>query len=69
MSRLKPRKDIVTAARADAERAAEIGEEDIRKSVPRRLQTPTEQIDAAEKAAIRQIKDRAVTWRWLRRGT
>jgi F-type H+-transporting ATPase subunit b len=53
--------DIVTAARADAERAAEVAKEDIRKSVARRLQTATEQIDAAEKAAIRQIKDRAVT--------
>lgn len=53
--------DIVTAARADAERAAEVAKEDIRKSLARRLQTATEQIDAAEKAAIRQIKDRAVT--------
>ena len=53
--------DIVSAARADAERAAEVAKEDIRKSVARRLQTATEQIDAAESAAIRQIKDRAVT--------
>ena len=53
--------DIVSAARADAERAAEVAKEDIRKSVARRLQTATEQIDAAENAAIRQIKDRAVT--------
>ncbi len=53
--------DIVAAARADAERAAEVAKEDIRKSVARRLQTATEQIDAAEKAAIRQIRDRAVT--------
>lgn len=53
--------DIVAAARADAERAAEVAKEDIRRSVARRLQTATEQIDAAEKAAIRQIKDRAVT--------
>ncbi len=52
--------DIVTAARAEAERAAETGKEDIRKSVARRLQTATEQIAAAEQAAVRQIKDTAV---------
>lgn len=52
--------DIVKAARVEAERAAEAAKEDIRHSVARRLQTATEQIDAAEKAAIRQIRDRAV---------
>jgi F-type H+-transporting ATPase subunit b len=52
--------DIVTAARSEAEKAAEAAKEDIRRSVARRLQTATEQIDAAEQAAIRQIKDRAV---------
>lgn len=53
--------DIVAAARAEAEKAAEQGKEDIRRSVARRLQSAKEQIDAAEKAAIRQIRDRAVT--------
>lgn len=53
--------EIVSAARADAERAAEVAKEDIRRSVARRLQSATEQIEAAEKAAIRQIRDRAVT--------
>ncbi len=53
--------DIVTAARAEAERAAVVAKEDIRKSVARRMQTATEQIAAAEQAAVRQIKDRAVT--------
>jgi F-type H+-transporting ATPase subunit b len=52
--------DIVSAARSEAEKAAEAAKEDIRRSVARRLQTATEQIDAAEQAAIRQIKDRAV---------
>jgi F-type H+-transporting ATPase subunit b len=52
--------EIVASARADAERAAEAAKEDIRRSVARRLSTATDQIDAAEKAAIRQIKDRAV---------
>jgi F-type H+-transporting ATPase subunit b len=52
--------DIVTAARAEAQKAAEAAKEEIRRSVARRLATATEQIDAAEKAAVRQIKDRAV---------
>jgi F-type H+-transporting ATPase subunit b len=53
--------DIVAAARAESERAAVVAKEDIRRSMERRLATATEQIAAAEKAAIRQIKDRAVT--------
>jgi F-type H+-transporting ATPase subunit b len=53
--------EIVANARADAERAAEIAKEDIRRSVARRLATATDQIAAAEKAAVRAIKDRAVT--------
>ncbi|MBP7002108.1 ATP F0F1 synthase subunit B [Amaricoccus sp.] len=53
--------DIVAAARAEAERAAEVAKEDIRRTVARRLQTATDQIGAVEKAAIRQIRDRAVT--------
>ena len=53
--------DIVAAARHEAQKAAEAAKEDIRRSVARRVQTATEQIAAAEKAAIRQIRDRAVT--------
>jgi F-type H+-transporting ATPase subunit b len=53
--------DIVTAARAEAEKAAVAAKEDIRKSVARRMVTATEQITAAEQAAVRQIKDRAVS--------
>jgi len=53
--------DIVTAARAEAQNAAEAAKEDIRTSVARRLKTATEQIAAAEQSAIRQIKDQAVT--------
>jgi F-type H+-transporting ATPase subunit b len=53
--------DIVAAARVEAEKAAETAKEEIRRSVARRMQTATEQIAAAEQAAIRQIKDRAVT--------
>lgn len=53
--------DIVAAARIESERAAVQAKDDIRRSMERRLATATEQIAAAEKAAIRQIKDRAVT--------
>ena len=53
--------DIVVAARAEAEKAAVAAKEEIKRSVARRLQTATEQIAAAEQAAIREIKDRAVT--------
>ena len=53
--------DIVVAARREAEKAAEAAKEDIRKSVARRLQTAGEQITAAEQAAVRQIRDQAVT--------
>lgn len=53
--------DIVAAAREDAERAAVVAKEDIQRSVVRRIQTATDQIEAAEKAAVRQIKDRAVS--------
>jgi F-type H+-transporting ATPase subunit b len=52
--------DIVAAARHEAEAAAEVAKEDIRRSVARRLHTATEQIESAEQAAIRQIRDRAV---------
>ena len=51
---------IVAAAKTDATNSAEAAKEDIRRSVERRLRTATEQIAAAEAAAIRQIKDRAV---------
>jgi F-type H+-transporting ATPase subunit b len=53
--------EIVAAARLEAEKAAEAAKLDIRRTVARRLATATDQIEAAEKAAIRQIKDRAVT--------
>ncbi len=52
--------EIVVAARHEAERAAEQAKEDIRQSVQRRMQTATEQIAAAEQAAVRQIRDEAV---------
>lgn len=52
--------DIVAAAKHEAEAAAEAAKADIRRSVARRMQSATEQIDAAEQAAVREIKDRAI---------
>ena len=52
--------EIVTAARQEALRAAEAAKVDIRATVDRRLATATEQIAAAEQAAVREVKDRAV---------
>jgi F-type H+-transporting ATPase subunit b len=51
---------IVKAAHHEAELAAENAKQEIRRSADRRLATATEQIEAAEQAAVRQIKDRAV---------
>ena len=59
--------DIVTAARAEAEKAAEAAKEDIRNSVARRLKTATEQIAAAEQGAIRQIESQRGRHRGHRR--
>ncbi|MCB1354077.1 MAG: ATP F0F1 synthase subunit B [Rhodobacteraceae bacterium] len=53
--------EIVKAARSEAAQAAETAKADIRAAVDRRLTTAGEQIKAAEQAAIRQVKDRAVT--------
>lgn len=52
--------EIVVAARHEAEQAAEKAKADIRASVERRIATASEQIEAAEQAAIKQVKDRAV---------
>jgi F-type H+-transporting ATPase subunit b len=47
--------DIVTAARAEAMKAADAAKEDIRRSVARRMQTASELIAAAELGAFRQF--------------
>jgi F-type H+-transporting ATPase subunit b len=52
--------EIVVAARRESEQAAEKAKADIRASMERRLAKATEQIEAAEQAAIRQVRDRAV---------
>jgi F-type H+-transporting ATPase subunit b len=53
--------EIISAARTEAEQATEKGKEDIRRSVDRRLKTATDQIEAAEAAAIKEIRDRAAS--------
>jgi F-type H+-transporting ATPase subunit b len=52
---------IVAAARREAEQAAEAAKADIGTSVARRLKAATEQIAAAEQAALREIRDRAAS--------
>lgn len=52
--------EIVVAARRESEQAAEKAKADIRASMDRRLAKATEQIEAAEQAAIKEVKDRAV---------
>ena len=53
--------EIVENARVQAEQAAEAGKVEIRRSVERRLKTATDQIAAAEAAAVREIRDQAAS--------
>jgi F-type H+-transporting ATPase subunit b len=53
--------EIVAGAREEASLAAEKAKADIAASVERRLAKATEQIEAAEQAALKQVKDRAVS--------
>lgn len=52
---------IVSAAKIEAEAAAALAREDMAAMLERRLQTATEQIASAEKAAIKSVKDRAAS--------
>lgn len=52
---------IVENAREEATRAASAAKQEILASVARRLATAEEQIASAEAAAVREVKDRAVT--------
>lgn len=52
---------IVAAAKEDAEAAAEQAKADIAKSVERRLAAAGEQIASAEAAAVKEVRDQAVT--------
>ncbi len=51
---------IVTDAREEAVRAAETAKEDIRVSVARRLAGAEEQIDSAQNAAVKAVRDQAI---------
>jgi F-type H+-transporting ATPase subunit b len=52
---------IVARASEDAKAAAEQAKKDIAVSIERRMKAASEQIASAEAAAIRDVKDRAVT--------
>jgi F-type H+-transporting ATPase subunit b len=52
---------IVAQARDEAQRAAAQARDDIRASVARRLAAAEEQIASAEAAAVREVRDRAVS--------
>jgi F-type H+-transporting ATPase subunit b len=52
---------IVAKAKADAELAAKQAREDLEASIARRLRAADEQIASAEAAAVREVRDRAVT--------
>tara|TARA_R110000737_G_scaffold339210_2_gene360914 strand:- start:861 stop:1436 length:576 start_codon:yes stop_codon:yes gene_type:complete len=51
---------IVDAARADANAAADQAKADLKVSIARRLKAAEEQIESAEKAAVKEVRDRAV---------
>jgi F-type H+-transporting ATPase subunit b len=53
--------DIVARAKEDAKISAEQAKKDLQASIERRLQAATDQIASAEAAAIREVKDRAVS--------
>jgi F-type H+-transporting ATPase subunit b len=52
---------IVAQAREEAQRAAAQAKDDLRVSVARRLAAAQDQIASAEAAAVREVRDRAVT--------
>ena len=53
--------NIVATAKSEAEAAAAKAKEDLKASMARRLQAATDQIASAEAAAVKEVKDRAVT--------
>ena len=52
--------DIVAHARMEAEEAAADAKEQLKRSIARRIKAAEEQIGAAEAAAVREVKDKAV---------
>jgi F-type H+-transporting ATPase subunit b len=51
---------IISGATDDAKIAAEVAKADLARSIERRLQQATDQIAAAEQAAVREVRERAV---------
>ena len=52
---------IIAQAKEEAQFAADAAKEALSKTIERRLQSATEQISSAQDAAIREVKDKAVT--------
>ncbi|OUS05748.1 ATP F0F1 synthase subunit B [Rhodobacterales bacterium 52_120_T64] len=52
---------IIKHAKTEAEIAAEAAKADLKDSIARRLQAAVDQIASAEQAAVREVKDKAVT--------
>lgn len=52
---------IVAQARAEAERAAEEAKAELARSIERRLKGASDRIASAEAAAVKEVKDRAVS--------
>ncbi|WP_039017419.1 F0F1 ATP synthase subunit B [Halocynthiibacter namhaensis] len=52
---------IVAHAKMEAEEAAELAKEDLKSSIARRLQAAEDQISSAKNAAVKEVRDRAVT--------
>ncbi len=52
---------IVAHAKMEAEEAAEMAKEDLKSSIARRLQAAEDQIVSAQNAAVKEVRDRAVT--------
>ncbi|MEM9583545.1 MAG: F0F1 ATP synthase subunit B [Pseudomonadota bacterium] len=52
---------IITNAKKEAQAAAEQAKEDLKLSIERRLAAAEEQISSAEAAAVKQVRDRAVS--------
>lgn len=51
---------IVAQAKEEAQAAAEQAKEDLKASIARRLAAAEDQIESAEKAAVREVRDRAI---------
>lgn len=52
---------IVSAAKADADRAAEQAKADLKVSIERRLRTAEDQIASAEASAVKEVRDEAIS--------